>query len=261
MRHDVAPYGPRGTRHHSPEWCDNSVRLTLLRQFELGADGQLVRLASSAQRLLALVALSDGPLSRSRASGTLWPEVDECRASANLRSALWRLGGPASRALVVTRAHLQLAPVVAVDVTRAQTVAQRLVDRVLDAGTEASAALGLLSHDVLPGWDEDWVIVERERFRQLRLHALEHLTERLCDEGRFAEATGAAMAAVDAEPLRESAHRALIGVYIREGNTAQAVRHADEFTLCLRRELGVDGSPLFEDLIAPLRAGSRRARA
>jgi len=261
MRQGVAPYGPRGTLHHSPERCDNSVRLTLLRQFELGADGQLVRLASSAQRLLALVALSDGPVSRSRASGTLWPEVDEWRASASLRSALWRLGRPASRALVVTRGHLELAPDVAVDVVTAQTVAHRLVQGGTDDAPEASAALGLLSHDVLPGWDEDWVIVERERFRQLRLHALEHLADRLCDEGRFADATGAAMAAVEAEPLRESAHRALIGVYIREGNLGQAVRHADAFTGFLRRELGVEGSPLLEELVAPLRAGPRRAEA
>ena len=35
--------------------------------------------------------------------------------------------------------------------------------------------------DVLLGWYDDWVIMERERFRQIRLHALDRIGDRLDD--------------------------------------------------------------------------------
>src|SRR6266571_3495035 len=53
-----------------------------------------------------------------------------------------------------------------------------------------------LSIDLLPYWYEDWVLVERERFRQLRLHALEALCEQLTALGRFDHAVEAGIAAV-----------------------------------------------------------------
>ena len=39
-------------------------------------------------------------------------------------------------------------------------------------------ATALLSADVLPGWTEAWLAIERERFRQIRLNALEELSPR-----------------------------------------------------------------------------------
>ena len=40
------------------------------------------------------------------------------------------------------------------------------------------AATALLSADILPGWTDAWLAVERERFRQIRLNALEELSSR-----------------------------------------------------------------------------------
>ena len=42
--------------------------------------------------------------------------------------------------------------------------------------------------------------MERERFHQLRLHALEALCDRLTTAGRYGEAIDAGLAAVTAEP-------------------------------------------------------------
>jgi len=67
------------------------------------------------------------------------------------------------------------------------------------------AAVPVLSADLLPDWYDDWVLLEAEDWRQLRLHALEALAGRLIALGRWGEAANAAGAAVRAEPLRESA--------------------------------------------------------
>ena len=58
------------------------------------------------------------------------------------------------------------------------------------------------------------------------------------------------MLAITAEPLRESAQRALIEAHVAEGNLAEARRGYVLYRDLLRRELGVDPS---SDLLTALR--------
>jgi DNA-binding SARP family transcriptional activator len=221
------------------------VHLQLLGHFELRHRGQVVLLPAGTQHPLAFVALHDRPVMRSLVAGSLWPEVTEDRARANLRSALWRLGRGLSRhrcaVLVARNDRLELAPHVQVDLRRSASLAWRLLQ------PTAPLEEGELSHDpfasdLLPDWTDDWVVMERERFRQLRLHALEALSLRLAEAGKYGQAVEAGLAAVAAEPLRESAHRILIRVHLAEGNQSEAVRHYQLFRDLLRAELGVDPS-------------------
>jgi hypothetical protein len=71
---------------------------------------------------------------------------------------------------------------------------------------------GVDAIDLLPGWYDDWALIERERVRQRLLHALEALSRQLAQTGRCAEAVDAAMMAVAAESLRESAQRVAAAV-------------------------------------------------
>ena len=94
------------------------------------------------------------------------------------------------------------------------------------------------------------MLVERERFHQLRLHALEASCDRLITAGRCGEAIDAGLAVVAAEPLRESAHRALIRAHLAEGNQGEAHR---QYQLCceiLRDELGVEPSNTLRALLS-----------
>ncbi len=97
----------------------------------------------------------------------------------------------------------------------------------------------LVSSELLPGWYDEWVLLERERLRQLRLPALEDLGALLLDRGRMGEAIDLAMAAVRAEPLRESAQRLLIRLHLAEGNRVEAQRQCGLCAELLFRELGV----------------------
>ena len=94
--------------------------------------------------------------------------------------------------------------------------------------------------------------MERERFRQLRLHALESLSEQLTAMGRLGQAVEAALAAVASEPLRESAHRVLIKAYLAEGNRGEALLHFRGFRDLLSHELGVEPSPRMAELVREL---------
>ena len=97
--------------------------------------------------------------------------------------------------------------------------------RGLPPGMSGDAACGqFLSEDLLPGWSDEWLVVERERYRQLRLHALDKLCLLHAEAGRFALAIIAGLASVSSDPTRESAHRALMRAHLLEGNPSEAVR-------------------------------------
>jgi DNA-binding SARP family transcriptional activator len=106
-----------------------------------------------------------------------------------------------------------------------------------------------LEGDLLPDWYDDWIVPRRERFRQLRLRALDALCVRLTSEGRLEEALEVGLAAVANEPLRESAHRAVVRVHLAEGNVCEAIRQYGLFKRLLHERLGIEPSGQIEQLI------------
>jgi DNA-binding SARP family transcriptional activator len=111
------------------------------------------------------------------------------------------------------------------------------------ARTDVSpSTISRFERDLLPDWYEDWVQADRERFRQIRLHTLERLAERLAERGLFAGAIEAALSAISGEPLRESAHRTLIRIYLLEGNKGEAIRQYVLYQRLLWEELGIQPS-------------------
>jgi DNA-binding SARP family transcriptional activator len=241
-----------------------TIRLGLLRGFNLRVDADPVPLIWSAQRLVAFLALQDRPLGRSYVAEVLWPETTTIRANANLRSALWRTQRSCRPLITASPQHLAIAPGVRVDVRAAVVGAQRLLGDLTPGTEELGPDLRAdLSADLLPEWDgDDWVVVERERYLQLRLHALEAMCVRLTKEGRYGEAVEAGLAAVRAEPLRESAHHTLIRVHLAEGNRWEAVRQYERCRRLLLDELGLEPSDALRDLLpAPGRQAVRVAQS
>jgi DNA-binding SARP family transcriptional activator len=68
------------------------------------------------------------------------------------------------------------------------------------------------------------------------------LSRRLVSVGRFADAIEAALTAVSADPLRESAQRVLIEAHAAEDNWGEARRSFESYRRLIRNELGVDPS-------------------
>ena len=220
---------------------DGSRLLRLLGGFELSLEGTPQQLPLSSQRIVAFLALQARPVLRQFVAGTLWPESSDARANAKLRTALWRLGRAHSVLAEGTAKHLALADALEVDLHDVVTRARRLIHggrhpRFGDLARLSEAA------DLLPDWYDDWVLIERERFRQLRLSALECLCVELTAERRFPQAVEAGVSAIAADPVRESAHRALISAHLAAGNSGEALR---QYRLCrslLAQRLGAEPS-------------------
>lgn len=230
--------------------------LRLLTEFQLLVDGRVITLPHSAERVLAFIGMSQAPVSRGRLAGTLWPDVTDDRANGDLRSALWRL----RRITGVICEHdrrLALTADVHVDVMEIADITQLLIAEPAPPAIDRLPDL-VSAYDILPGWDEEWLIVERERFRIQRLRALERSAEALLAAHDYMGALEAALASVATEPYRETAHRLLIQIHIAEGNNAEAVRAYRAYRSLLTEEFGIPPSVMMDDLIAPLLAVRQR---
>jgi SARP family transcriptional regulator, regulator of embCAB operon len=238
------------TGHEDPE-SSRGPRISVLGGFGL-SDGRIdIAIAEGPQRLLAFLALRKRPVRRTLAAGVLWPDVSQERAASSLRSALARLDEGARSALAVTASQLAIADPITVDLWESEALARRLAGphETLTIGRSSSAEVDALSSDILPDWYEDWVIVEAEAWRLRRLHALEALSDDLRGEGSFGQASSAAQAAIDADPLRESPRAALIRVHLAEGNVSDAIREFARYREILERELGLEPTPRLQALL------------
>jgi DNA-binding SARP family transcriptional activator len=232
------------------------TRVALLGGFAVELEGAepgstLDDLPHGVQRLVAYLGLSDRR-ARAAAAGALWPDAPEEHAHGSLRSALWRLHKVAPGLVESSGGALSLARDISVDVRKFTQWARCVLDPRTDLGGIASVDLERPG-ELLPGWYDEWVLLERERLRQLRMHALEAWAGKLIEAGRYGEAAQAACAAVRVEPLRESPHRALVRVHLAEGNIGEAVRAYEFFRALLAVELGVEPTGQMDALVCRFR--------
>ena len=136
-------------------------RVRLLGAFQLTMAGEPVELAPLGERLLAYLALHPNSC-RELVAGVLWGEKGCAQATAGLRTALWRLPRPSDASLVRSDGNrLSLAlelrrrpPALAVDVLAPCSTA-----------AAPPASLDGFGRDLLPGWYDEWLVDEQERWR------------------------------------------------------------------------------------------------
>ncbi|MEV6114140.1 bacterial transcriptional activator domain-containing protein [Streptomyces sp. NPDC052109] len=213
------------------------------------------------KRLLAFIALNHrASVPRALIAGSLWPEASEQKAHTNLRAALTRLHDVGRKALDVSPGEVRLAREVTVDLYHARSLAQRILDPRVPAEDLVlnAATVDQLSADLLPGWYDEWALLEAETWHQLRLHALEKLAGELIDAEQFAGAVTAAHTAVQADPLRETSQVSLIRAHLAEGNLSEALDHFERYARRLRNELGLRPTQRLCRLVAGLQQQSPR---
>jgi len=236
-------------RRHAPAPV---ARVALLDAFVVTEDGIERALSAAAQRLVALVAFHGRPVRRDYAATTLWPHLDTRIAGASLRSTLSRIRSASPYLMRAGSGDLDLADGVCVDVYEFDDAASHVID-----GTDGTNACdivwrGRFTAELLPGWDDEWVIFERERLREVGLHAIEAQAAQLACEGQFTRAITAAYTAIQLDPLRESAIRTLIEIHLAEGNRALAAHCYMELRERLGAELRMEPSGELTRLISGL---------
>ncbi len=118
-----------------------------------------------------------------------------------------------------------------------------------------AAAVELYGGDLLPGYYEDWVLLERQRLAEGFLQALLQLATCLEESGDLRGALDTARRAARADPLREETVREVMRLCAASGETAAALRHYRDLERSLRAHLGLQPSPATRALARELGGG------
>src|SRR5262249_30245281 len=158
----------------------------------------------------------------------LWPESAPPAGHRNLRCELTSLrrqleppGVPPGAVLVATRSTLQLNPAACVTDVALFQAALQAADRAAGPAERVEALIAaaeLYRGELLPGYYEEWALLERQRLAEAHLQALHRLVVLLAELGDRPRALQWARCAVAADPLREVSHHDLIRLLIAAGD-------------------------------------------
>ena len=187
-------------------------------------------------------------------AGLLWPDLPEEKALRRLSDTLWRVRRVLGDQVMADAERLwfnaDLPAWLDVEIFE-QAVTRRPPDpRAL------AAAVELYDGPFLEGLYHDWVLLERERLRDLYLQSLGRLLDLHKQAGDYESALAVARRLVAAEPLYEAAHRELMRLYHLLGRDAEAIAQYHRCRQVLQEEVGVAPAPETQALYQALRRRS-----
>lgn len=183
----------------------------------------------------------EGPSSRARVAGLLWPGGDESQARANLRQALVRLKRAVGEVLAESAGVLRLADGV--------TVAPEGTPGEADAATGPGPQrlLGPLEFDDAPEFAE-WLQTRREAALRERRRRQLALARQALEAGALDQALAGAEAVLATDGAVEDAHRLRMEVFYLRGDRAAAITAWDDCRDALRTAYGITPSAATNEL-------------
>ncbi|MDQ0078274.1 AfsR/SARP family transcriptional regulator [Arthrobacter oryzae] len=224
--------------------------LSLFQSWQLRSDTGVVHVAARQQRLITALAIN-GPRPRSYLVGLLWPECGESKALDSLRVAVHLVTREVPGLLINGGSVLALSDLVDVDLYNVRAQIRELSRAGLN-GNVASCLHQLRDAELLPGWYDDWVLFEQSRLRQDRLHAFQIIARGSLARCDYESALEASEAALEIEPLYESAVGLLIRAEKQQGNNASALRAFEKYQAKLNEDMGLEPSETIRRLIADI---------
>lgn len=192
--------------------------------------------------LLFYLAAHPEPITRDQALAFLWPDHNRTAAQKILRTTLYGLRHAVGDALLAEDDRLMLASGVAVDVRHFETELARLTT---DVG-QLTRILELYRGDFLTGFSlpdppefDDWVTIERERYRRLAVRGLTVLSQLHEARQDYRVALEALERALAFDPLQEDLQRACLRLHYLAGDRAGAIRRYENLVKLLDKEMGV----------------------
>ena len=231
-------------------WASEAA-LTLLGPLRLvgKAGDDLTPKARKTRALLAIVALSKGPVPRSRLTELLWGDRGEEQAKASLRQALYELRDLSNAGLLtVNRELVSVGPkrlwtdVGEIDAARDPI---EIADRLQHVQWPAITDLD----DITPELD-DWLRGERTRIAASILQKGTDAAEEAVAGGDAASARRIADSLEQIDPLDERGAQAGARADIAVGDRAAAHRRIERLEKRLRDELGLNASPETRSLLS-----------
>lgn len=237
-----------------------SLKIYVLGQFKLQANDLVLDLpARSAQSLLAYLALNAGVTHRrEKLASLLWPEATESNARAYLRRALWQIRKCLENGSLDCENYLQVndLSVAFNDQSDYSLDADILVSRPETLSLdEMIEIVRLYRGELLPGFYDEWITIERERLQTAYHQKMNRLLDRLIRERCWDEVINWGEQWIRLGFSPEPAYRSLLKAYAGLGNPGMVSITYQRCVEALNRDLGVDPSPETTRLFEQLRDG------
>ena len=239
------------------------LEVRLLGGFEIKAGQTRLSLPSRpAQSLFAFLILNAGTaFRREKLAGQLWPDSTEESARDYLRHALWRIRAALDAAS--STKYLQADEMtIAFDASSDYWLDAAALRAVSEQAPveELIAALSGNRGELLPGFYDEWIVLERENLNAVCERKLGCLLDRLEEDGRWSEILewGEKWIAFGQKP--EAAYRALMSAHAAKGEMSKV---AALYERCVKSlgELGIEPSPQTRQLYESLRSGELKIPA
>jgi predicted ATPase/DNA-binding SARP family transcriptional activator/Tfp pilus assembly protein PilF len=223
---------------------------------------------TKARALLFYLAMRGREQPRPLLVDLLWSELPPGDASRNLRVTLAQLRASLADHLVITRTSVMFnraAPYwLDVEEFTAAIAAVREPAPLSAANARRlAAAWALYQGDLLQGFAvtnapvfEEWLLIERERLRQLALQSGATLVTHALASGAYAEGITLARRLLSLEPWQENTHRQLMRLLAVSGQRAAALDQYEQCCRLLAKELGVEPEPATVALVEQIRRGT-----
>lgn len=215
--------------------------------------------SKKARALLLLLATEpDRGLTRSRIIGLLWPDRDEALARQSLRQVLSDLRrdlGPTASSLITTTDDvIALGNDVETDLHHLDS--EPSTTEHLENAVQSYH--GEFGHGLEQGVGEfdDWLVFERERYRNLAIQCFTKLIDRLTASQQLQKAHGYSLGLYTLDPFREESHRKLIELEAKTAGRASAITRYETIKRNLEQELSVTPEPETEALIKRIKGGT-----
>jgi len=229
----------------------------LLGQFEVLRDGERVTIPTrNAQALFAYLVINVGKTHRrERLAGLLWPNSSEDNARSNLRHELWRL----RKVLQTGGESYFIADDLSISINQHSPFAldvEKLKSVPADGTTEALInALTVYRGELLPGFYDEWVLLERDRLVALYEARIARLLDILQIEQRWVEVIDWGTRWIALGQWPEPAYRALMAAYANTGDASKAVLIYERYAQALQKEMGMKPSEPTQALYKRLKTG------
>jgi predicted ATPase/DNA-binding SARP family transcriptional activator len=235
------------------------LEVRLLGQFEIKHGQKTVSIQSRpAQSLFAFLILNAGTAyRREKLAGQLWPDSTEESARDYLRHALWRIRKAlqtASSESFLKADDLAISFGASADYWLDAAAFQQVSEHV--SPEELIAALSVYKGELLPGFYDEWAVLEREHLQAKFEHEIGRLLDLLQGAGRWLDVVVWAEKWIALGQKPESAYRHLISAFAAQGDMAKA---AAVYERCVKSlaAFGVGPSEETRRLYEDLKAGKR----
>jgi DNA-binding SARP family transcriptional activator len=205
------------------------------------------------QLLLAYLAIHTGKVQpRENLAALFWPDSTPENARGNLRHALWQLRKALGEGEHCLEADDFSITFLASDECVVDVVVLEQDPATLHSEEALMAAAAVYDGDLLPGFYEPWVVLERERLEAVFEHKMELLLGRLLDAGRYTAAIGAAERWIALGTAPEPAYRVLMTAHAKLGHTSHVLTAYARCRDTLRESLGLAPSTETDRLLRSL---------